>query len=519
MKTTPVIPQRYIYGTFLLIATILFFVFAKDLFFYDEDIFIADTASDFMTQLWQRGIICKVSYWGDNYFYGNHPFGYHAANFVLHIANTGLATLVLIELLKACKIYFTSFQLKFIPVIFFLLFLFSPVHSEPLGYILARCGTLVSFFCLLSVLFLLKSHLKNKIFIFYSLLFFFIALFTYEISWMLPFVIAGIIVFLRHTKTERPQKTFLVALPYFFIFGAWFIIKVVFIDKFVVSDYADADLFKISFVTLVKNTCTLFLRNFIPPFKDSANFISAGIILMILMAGALIKLFFYNRKILLLSILLLVTTFLSFAAVVTLGIDTHDSESERYIYFSSCFGLMLVALLLGVLVKNRVSLFVITSACAIWYGSTLFTTINYYNQAGSFSAKYIAAIHQINNKPATVFVINLPAQYQGALLYRAKSRISGNTKNSITTLNEFIQYRYKDTATKYVAVTVTEIYKVPGAINIYYKPMDSLSFYFPAANTNVNSTVITTQKGEFFNFVKAQSAFIALKDSGLYIFN
>lgn len=519
MKTTPVIPERYIYGTFLLIATILFFVFAKDLFFYDEDIFITNTASDFLTQLWQRGIVCKASYWADNYFYGIHPFWRHITNFILHIANTVLATLVLIELLKVCKTHFTHFQLKFIPVIFFLFFLFSPVHSEPLGYILARCGTLVSFFCLLSVLFFLKSHLKNKTFLFYSLLFFFIALFTYEISWTLPVVMAGIVVFLSYIKKERLQKNILLTVPYFFVFGAWFIIKVVFIDKFIVSDYSDADLFKINFVSLIKNTGILFLRNFIPPFKNSANFIAASITFILLMAGVLIKLFFYNRKIFLFSILLLVITFLSFAAVVTLGIDTHDSESERYIYFSSCFALMFVAIIMAVLVKNRFILFVITVVALLWYALSLFTTINYYREAGAFSTKYIAAIHQIKNKPATVFLINLPAQYHGALLYRAKSRIAGNTKNSITTFNEFMQYLYKDTATKYVALSATEVFKVPMGLHIYQKSMDSLAFYFPAANINVNNTSITTQKGETFNFVKAKSAFIALKDSGLFIFN
>ena len=519
MKTIPVIPLRYLYGTFLLIATILFFVLAKDLFFYDEDIFVTNTASDFLTQLWQRGIVCKASYWADNYFYGNHPFWYHTTNFVLHIANTFLATLVLIELLKACKSHFTHFQLKFIPLIFFVFFLFSPVHSEPLGYILARCGTLVSFFCLLSILFFLKSQLKNKTFIFYSLLFFFIALFTYEISWMLPVVMVGIVVFLSYIKKEKLQKNILVTLPYFFLFCAWFIIKVVFIDKFIVSDYADADLFKINLVSLVKNTGTLFLRNFIPPFKNSVNFVASAIIFILLMTVALIKLFFYNRKIFLLSIMLLAITFLSFAAVVTLGIDTHDSESERYIYFSSCFALMFVAVIMAVLVKNRVILFVMTAVLVTWYSFTLFTTINYYNRAGAFSTKYIAAIHQIKNIPATVFLINLPAQYNGALLYRAKSRIAGNTKNSITTLNEFMQYLYKDTVTKYVALSNTELFTVPMVLNIYQKPMDSLAFYFPAANVNVYNTAITTQKGETFSFVKAKSAFIALKDSGLFIFN
>ncbi len=519
MKTAPVIPQQYIYGSLLLLATILFFVCANDLFFYDEDIFITNTSSEFMSQLWQRGIVCKASYWVDNYFYGDHPFGYHAANFVLHIANTALATLVLKELLKASKIYFTDFQLKFIPVVFFAIFLFSPVHSEPLGYILARCGTLVSFFCLLSILFFLKSQLKNKVFLFYSQLFFFIALFTYEISWMLPFVMAAIVVFLSYINKQRLQQHLMVTLPFFLIFGAWFIIKVVVIDKFVVSDYEDAGLFKINFVALVKNTGTLFLRNFMPPFKNSTNFIAACIVFIILMAAALLKLFFFNRKIFLLSIMLLVITFFSFAAVVSLGIDTHDSESERYIYFSSGFALMLVAVLLVILVNNKVTLFVITSLIAIWYGVTLFTTLHNYNRAGAFSATYLTAIHQIKNKPATVFLINMPAQYQGALLYRAKSRIAGNTKNSITTLNEFMQYRYKDTFTKYIALSVTEIFKVPAAVKLHFKPMDSLSFYFPATNITIHSTALTAENGEIFSFEKAQSSFVALKDSALYIFN
>ena len=229
----------------------------KNLFFFDEDIFVTAGGSEFLSYIWQRSIVVKLTFRADDFLWGSNPYGYHLTNLFLHLINAVLAMLVLKELLKPWVKYFTQFQLTGIPVIFFTLFLISPVHSEPLSYILARGGSVVSFFSLLSILFFLTSQSSNKVLLGCSLLSFLLALFSYEISWLLPVIILSISVFKAYVKKETIKKNMLVCAAYFLVFVIWFIFKVVIIDKLVVSDYDDSGLLKTELATLVKNSIVL----------------------------------------------------------------------------------------------------------------------------------------------------------------------------------------------------------------------------------------------------------------------
>ena len=218
------------------------FLGVKNLFFFDEDVFVTAINGDFMSHIWQRSLIVKLSFKADYLLWGTNPYGYHLTSLFLHLINAVLAMWVLKELLKFGK-YFTQFQLTVIPVIFFTLFLFTPIHSEPLCYILARGGSVVSLFCC-CILFFLRSQQYNIILLGCSLLSFLLALFSYEISWLLPLIILSITGFLAYVKSEPFKKYIPVVVLYFLVFIAWFSIKVVFIDKLVVSDYNDGNLFK-----------------------------------------------------------------------------------------------------------------------------------------------------------------------------------------------------------------------------------------------------------------------------------
>jgi hypothetical protein len=518
MKSDESINRRYIYVVVLFTATLLLAFSVTSLFFFDEDIFVVNSNGDFFKQIWQRGFVCKLTYLSDNYFFGKNPAGYHIVNLLFHLADAVLGTLVLKEFIKLCHNHFTGFQVKIIPVIFFILFLVSPIHSEPLCYILARDGSMVTFFSLLSVLFFMKVDFKNNGWFFFSLLFFLCALFTYEISWMLPVIILSIAVFKGYIKKQPLKKNIAVPALYFIFFAAWFIIKVVLTDKFEVSDYRNQDLFSISFLTLLKNIDLLFLRNFIPPFKSTAIFLFISAFFIIALAAGLYKIFREKRPLFFLCILLVALTLFGFLAVAIIGIDSHDSESERYIYFSSTFAVMLLAVVLTMVIKNKVILVAAVATLTILYALSLFKTINHYKEGGVFANKYLTILN--NNKPGkkTIYIINQPSQYYGALLFRAKSRMAGNTKNSVTILNEFIDYLYPGNKSFYITLSIKDFSVPPLTLRIYHTTMDSVNVYFPSAKINLNDTVIVTQKGEIFPFIKSTSAIVALKDADLFIF-
>ncbi len=517
MKNRTAINQRYIYAVILFAAGISIFWVIKNLFFFDEDVFVTGSSSEFMTQVWQRSLIVKLTFRADNLLWGKNPYGYHLTNLFLHLINAVLALLVLKELLKQVQNYLTQFHLTVIPVIFFILFLITPVHSEPICYILARGGSVVSFFCLLSIWCFLKSQLRNKGLLCCSLLSFLLALFSYEISWLLPFIILSITIFLAYAKNEPIKKYILVVFMYFLLFAIWFIIKVVVIDKLVVSDYNDGDLFKTGFTTLVKNSMVLLLRNFIPPFKNTAIFISVSIAFILLLLFCLYRLFKQSKQLFCFSVLLLLITTFGFSVVTMIGIDSHDSESERYIYFSSTFAIMLLAVLIAVLIKNKLVLFFTVICLSGLYTVSLFKTINYYNEGGAFSRKYLAELDKEIKTNENVFIINMPSQYEGALLFRAKSRLAGNTDNNVSIVQEYLSYLYKKN-NYCVTLSTDELYAMPTAIVVNQKPIDSIATWFPEVKINKQELKIGVLANEAYSFNKTNTVVVAIKDSVVYFF-
>ncbi|NOT90120.1 hypothetical protein [Ferruginibacter sp.] len=517
MKNQPAINYRYTYLLILVIAAIALSVAVNDLFFFDEDVFVIGGNGVFLQNLWQRSVIVKLTFIADNFIWAKNPVGYHYTNLILHLANAILALSVLKQLLKLISNYVSKFQQIATQYIFFILFLISPVHSEPLCYILARGGSVVAFFSLLSVLFFFKSNYTNKLLLFFSVVSFLFALFSYEVSWMVPFVILSIVVFSNYIKGESIVKKAWVAIPYFLVFAIWFIVKVVVIDKMVVSDYKDEDLFSIGFATMVKNSSVLFLRNFIPPFKNAIIFLSVSIVFIVTLFIGLFLLYKKHRQIFYFSVLLIILTVFGYAATVVFGIDSHDSESERYVYFSSVFALMLLSVLIAALIRNKVAFFAVLLTLCCCYCASLFTTINSYRAAGNFSKMYLQQIDKKINTNSSVFFVNMPSQHNGALLFRAKSRIGGNTNDSISVMQEYLSYLYNKSN---VCITLSskELCKVPERLTVLEKPVDSIFTFFPEIKFNKQDLRITAEKSNSFSFEKNNSIVVALQDSVLYFF-
>jgi hypothetical protein len=517
MENKTVINPRYIYAVILFAAAVSIFWVIKNLFFFDEDVFVTAGNGDFMSHIWQRSLVVKLTFKADYLLWGANPYGYHLTSLFLHLINAVLAMLVLKELLKPVVKYFTQFQLTAIPVIFFTLFLFTPVHSEPLCYILARGGSVVSLFCLLSVLFFLRSLSGNKILLGCSLLSFLLALFSYEISWLLPLIILSITVFLAYVKSEPLKKYIPVVLLYFLVFIVWFIIKVVFIDKLVVSDYNDGNLFKTGLLTLIKNNCVLFLRNFIPPFKNATVFTAVSAAFCLLLIFSFYKLFKQSKPLFYFSALLLLITVLGFSSVTMIGIDSHDSESERYIYFSSSFAIIGLAVLLTAMIKNKIMLVGVVLILTGWYAATLFKTVNYYDTAGAFSKQYLSALDKEVKNNDNVFIVNMPLQYEGALLFRAKSRMAGNTDNNVSILQEYLSY-LKNKSNRCVVLSTKALYTVPTIVSVSKKSIDSIAGWFPEVIIDQQQLKISVGKNEVYPYSKSNTVVVALKDSVLYFF-
>ncbi len=518
MKNKWLINFNALYFIVISLAAISIFWAVKNLYFFDEDIFLISRQSEFLQFIWQRCTVVKLTYLFDNYLWEKTPLGYHITNVFFHIANTILAMRVFIRLVKPMDIFISQHQLKTTLLVFCILFLFSPIHSEPLCYILGRDGLVVTFFCLISILCVLKSQFQINLYFFISLFSFLLALFSYEVSWTMPFIVLCIAIFMAGIKNGSYKKKILVMLPYFFVFVSWFIIKVILIDKGVVTDYNDASLIKIHFVNLLKNNVVLFLRNFIPPFASTVIFVSICILFSAVLFYALFKLFKTNKQIFAISVLLIALTVLGFFPASLFGISSHNSESERYIYFSSVFAIMLLAVLIATLIKNKLLLAAFVSMLSIVYEFSLFKTIGYYNKAGDFGKEYLNSINEKKINRDNIFLLNQPSQFNGALIFRANSRMNGNKKFSLSTINEFIHYLHPGGNEKYITLSTEEITNNKKINYVYDKPLDSINYFFPLAKINFNDTIIKTRYKEAFPFNNLNSAIVAVNDTALFIF-
>lgn len=96
-----------------------------------------------------------ASLWMDHGVWGLEPQGYHATNVWLHIANSVLVAAVLHMLLGRLRP--RRANPRFVAMLAGGIFLILPSHGEPIYWISARADLLVTLFCLLSLMALVKD--------------------------------------------------------------------------------------------------------------------------------------------------------------------------------------------------------------------------------------------------------------------------------------------------------------------------------------------------------------------------
>lgn len=508
--------RQAFYAAALVVGTILFFCI-KELFFFDEDIFVTNTTSIFLQQTWQRSPIPKFIFKIENYFFGKAALGYHVTSIFLHLINGFVALQVTKKIIVLVAGQAISPQTGIILPVFFIIFLLSPIHSEPLCYVLAQGILPTTFFCLLAILFFLKAADKNKNYSILSLLFFILSVFSYEISWLLPCIIFCLAFFINGIKKQSFNKSVIVAVPYFLVFIIWLIIKLVFISKSLVIDYSGFSVLNINPVTFCRNTMVLLLRNFIPPFKSTAVFVFTVAAFTIFILVALINVYKTKRAVFKLALLFLVLTVLAFLPAAPFGIDSHDSESERYIYFSSVFAISFLAVLVTASIKNNLFKAGIIGALLCIYGFFLFNTINYYKQGSVFSKKFLSALYSNSGQYKNIFILNQPSQYKGALLFRAQSRLPEPGEN-LTVMNEYMHYLYNQDQKVFTTLSLKTLDTISQEIKVISSSLDSSEIYFPEIQFNNIAETISADKILSFSFERKNSCVFALRNDSLFIF-
>ena len=154
------------------------------------------------------------SYMLDYRIWELNPFGYHLTNFLLHILNAILVYLLLMNIMleargyrlqaKSLQLGACSLERNYIPFLTALFWVVHPVHVEAVSYISGRADLLAAFFMLSAMLLYIRSFSRPRLatrYLLLATLLFILALFSKEISIMLPAALISYEYFFR--KEQR----------------------------------------------------------------------------------------------------------------------------------------------------------------------------------------------------------------------------------------------------------------------------------------------------------------------------
>ncbi|MFN8251941.1 MAG: hypothetical protein U0V75_08675 [Ferruginibacter sp.] len=464
------------------IALVVLVFAVKDLFFFDEDVFVTKLTSSFMQQSWQRSFLVKQFFKAENFFFGTSPAGYHIVTVFLHLANAVAGIFLFDTILGFFKTAAADLLAKRrVLLFFFIIFLFSAVHAEPMGYILAQGIMICTLFAQLGLACFIKGLRGKTLCAVGGGIFFAASLLCYEIAWLVPLMTAGIVILGTGPDRKLRKKGLVLSLLYAAVLVLWIAGKSVFISASLVADYGNitmADLFSFK---ICRNALLLFVRSFLPPAHNSSMLIVFTLIFLSVLFFALNRLLKDNKQIFRLSLLLVLLVVMAAFPAALFGIDTHDSESERYVYFSSVFAVMLIVCLTAALTRNSILLKGVMTVVICGYAFILLNTVNNYKKGGEFSKTYSTALWRHSQNVRTVCTINQPSQFKGALLLRALTRLPQKTSAPVTVLQEYMQYLFRDTTTVFITLSAKEPARLFDSLKVVQKSADSAVYLFPEA--------------------------------------
>ncbi len=288
-----------------------------------------------------------------------------------------------------------------------ILFLSYPFHSEALFWIVGRGSILCTLLSLLSIVFFIR---KNESVWFYllSLLCFLCALLSYEEAWILPLII---VVLIWAKPNANKRTSLLYAAGFLFVFLLYFLGRYFFTNDMIGTPYGSARMIDFNLVRWCKNAAALVARSLVIPMQSSLIFVLS---VAFVFAAIVLLLFFFRKKINAVIVVSGVCFLLSLLPVIPLGIDTHDTESERFLYFPSLFLAIFFTQLISFVFERKLWLAYLLAILEI---IALRLSYNNFNRSSKVTETTILALHK-TGRADTIFCTHLPDEYKGAFIFR-----------------------------------------------------------------------------------------------------
>jgi hypothetical protein len=404
--------QHYMMLLFtVLIAALALYCYNPWLLYFQNDDFIHIPLSAQGTIFQHNSFrpLCDLSIMLDFKLFGTNAAGYHCTNLLLHIA---CSVLVYFLMQAVTTVYFNREQWFFACLSAVLFFVYA-MHSEPVFWILGRSAMLGTLFALLFLLYFLKRQKSNK-HLALAIIFLCMGLLSYESCWVLPLL--ALIIVLADINTGKTTKASGIKnlILVWMVFIIYLLLRYAVIHE-IAGNYEAALLYKADVFTLCKNYIVLITRSFITPFDQYPILpiacIVCGAILVIVYMGLIAT---QRRKI----NLLLLCFLISQLPYCSLGIDTHGTEGERFLYLP----IVIICITAGILftistIKISYKMTGMGLLLAVHLIALLCITPNY-RFAGAINKQLVHALHETGNKTHTIIAAGVPQAQYGALILR-----------------------------------------------------------------------------------------------------
>ena len=350
----------------------------------------------------------------DYLLWGKKAWGYHLTNLLLHILNTAFVYLLAKALFKK---YTETEQIERTSLMVSVLFFVFAFHSESIFWIIGRSGSLGSLFFLLSLLFYLQRGKGILVFL-SSLWFFEIGMLAYESVWIFPLVALAISVvdYKLGKATLKKEMAYLASISIVFILHL--IVRKQVIGE-VLGGYEGIHFTQFNLPILAINFLKLVGRAFIPPVADQTVFVGCCVLLVVIIVIVIVlvrkKMKQQNQGYFLQLIICFL--FLSILPYVSLGIDTHSVEGERYLYLPSIFASLAIVLVIQKVIRAKRLQLVLFSFIVLFHLYFLRQSAQSYRIASSITKTTLAQINLLKGK-RRLFVDSLPQSNNGALVFR-----------------------------------------------------------------------------------------------------
>lgn len=361
--------------------------------------------------------LSKWSMYIDFLIWGLAPLGYYLSNIFLNILSSIFLYFLVINFNNIIGNRDLN-NIKITALAVSLIFISYPYHNEAVAWIAGRGVLIASLFAMVSFnLYLLNDKGIFSFKLLLSLLFYFLSLFAYESVWTFPVIILISGLFFAQRRYKPLKEILVISCLYFLILGVYLFIRMQYVGTIIGAYGIDKHLY-VSVIDLALNVLRFVSRSFIGPQENVIVFVALSTFLLILFS--VLYVYIIHKKTLkkyFTHFLFLSMYFIALLPVLSLGIDTHDTESERFLYFPSFFMILSVVYFILIFINDMKYRVLILSL--IFFSNIYFlqeSNSNFRN-ASNITKGIIEDISSFSDAE-NLYCINIPDQYKGAFIFR-----------------------------------------------------------------------------------------------------